>query len=214
MAEIDQATVSEALRELLVRHGLHCAMEQDWVVPNGELPAIRASWHPGAAAGRLDVQVLLSKGRVIEECFAGIGTGQPAFADAFNNFMINSLHVLLSSLWEVSDDKRIVREQWNVSGREFTASIGNIGARMSAGLQVTCPDGLIEVVQSRICEEDLHGDTHWFRVFFCSIAGKHTYEALKDNEPWEAGVAALQGMAWPQTEAYYSFRNFIMLRGE
>ena len=207
-----QPILSETLRELLTRHGLKCAMEEQWVVPNNQLPAIRALWHPRETSGRLDVQVLMEKGLLLEECFAGIGTGHAAFADALNNFMVNSLHVLLSSLWGITDEEQVLSEQWNVLGRQFTATIGNVGIRTSAGVQVVPPKGLFEAIQTQICHETLPAGTHWFRTFFCNYAGQHTYEALRDNEPWEGGITLLKRMPWPETDGYYSFRNFIVLR--
>jgi Family of unknown function (DUF6348) len=77
MEGIDQSAVTEALSDLLSRHGLVGAREQDWIVPNGQLPAIRALWHPRETSGRLNVHVLLEKGRVLEESFAGRGPGDP-----------------------------------------------------------------------------------------------------------------------------------------
>jgi hypothetical protein len=212
MEDPNQSTVSAALRDLLTRHGLECSTEQEWIVPDGQLPAIRAQWHPRETSGRLDVHVLLEKGRIIEECFAGIGTGRTGFADALNNFMVNSLHVLLSSLWGIKDDEQVASENWKIGGRQFTAYIGNFGRRASEGVRVDVPKDLFETIQNRICHEDLPDDIHWFRVFFCSLGGQHTYEALRDNEPWEAGIEGLKGITWPETDRYYSFRNFIILR--
>lgn len=210
--DTDQSAVSETLYDLLTQHGLDCVREQEWIVPNGQLPAIRAQWHPQETFGRLDVQVLLEKGRVIEECFAGIGAGRAGLSDAFNNFMLNSLHVLLSALWGIKDDQLVVSQSWEIGGRQFTAYLGNIGRRASAGILVEVPKDLFETIQNRIRHETLPGNVHWFRVFFCNVGGQHTYEALKDNEVWEAGLAGLRGITWPETDGYYSFRNFIVLR--
>lgn len=213
MEDFNQSAVSEALWELLSRHGLDCAMEeQEWVVPNGQLPAIRALWHPRETSCRLNVQVLLEKGRIIEECFVGIGTGRSGFADALNNFKINSLHVLLASLWDIKEDQQALCENWEIGGRQFTAYIGNFGRRASGGIRVEVPKDLFETIQNRICHEYLPGKVHWFRVFFCNLKGQHTYEALQDNEPWEAGLAGLKEITWPETDGYYSVRNFIVLR--
>jgi hypothetical protein len=212
MEDPNQSAVSQALSDLLGRHGLDCTREQEWIVPNGQLPAIRAKWHSRERTGQLDVQVLLEKDRVIQECFVGVGTGRPGFEDALKNFMINSLHVLLSSLWDIKDDRQVLTENWEIGGRHFTAYIGNFGRRASGGLSVEVPKDLFETIENRIRHEYLPGEAHWFRVFFCNIAGQHTYEALKDNEPWEAGLAGLKGITWPETDAYYSVRNFIVLR--
>jgi Family of unknown function (DUF6348) len=212
MDDINQSAVSEALSELLSRHGLDGAREQEWIVPNGQLPAIRALWHPRETSGRLNVQVLLEKGRVLEESFAGRGTGRSGFADAMNNFMLNSLHVLLAALWGIKDDEQVLIEKWEIGGKQFTAYIGNFGRRASEPIKVPVPKDLFETIQSLICHEFLPGGIHWFRFFFAAVAGQHTYEALKNNEPWETGLAGLKGIVWPETAGYYSVRNFIVLR--
>jgi hypothetical protein len=174
--------------------------------------SVKCALNARETSGRLDVQVLLEKGRIIEECFAGIGAGRSGFADALDNFMLNSLHALLSALWGIKDDQQVLSENWEIGGRQFTAYIGNFGRRASAGIQVEVPKDLFETIQNRICYETLPGNVHWFRVFFCNVAGQHTYEALQDNELWEAGLAGLRGIAWPETDGYYSCRNFIVLR--
>jgi hypothetical protein len=212
MEDIDQSTVAEALREILTEHGLDCVMQGEWVLPNGRLPAIRAHWESQGNSGLLDVQVLLDQERFIEECFAGIGEGRSAISDGLKNFMVNSLHVLLSSLWGISDDDHVLRETWNIGGRQFNAYVGNIGVRTMDGLQVSPPEGLFETIQHRLGKEDLRRDIHWFRIFFGSLAKEHSYEALRDNEPWESGIAGLKELAWPETDSYYSFRIFMVLR--
>jgi hypothetical protein len=212
MDEPNQAEVLEELRELLRQHGLDCMMEPEWIVPKGQLPAIRAKWYPRKKSGQLDVEVRLEKGRIIRESFVGIGTGQAGLENAMINFSLNSLHVLLSSLWNIKDDQQVLTETWEIGGRRFSAYIGNFGRRASGGMRVEVPKDLFDTIQNRICQEHLPGDVHWFRVFFCNTQGQHTYEALRDNMPWEAGLAGLKGIAWPETEGYYSVRNFIVLR--
>lgn len=207
----NQSEASDVLREIMERHGLTCSLQDDWIVPNGQLPAIRAIWKDLGTHGRLDVHVLLGPGRIIEECFAGLGAGQAAFADGWHNFMVNSLHVLLSSLWSV--DHGNLKERWNVRDRQFTAFIGNIGTRAAKGIPEAppVPSGFIEMIQHRICQEELTSDLHWFRIFFCNIAGTHSYEALRDNQPWQSGLEGLRELTWPETTGYYSYRIFIVL---
>jgi len=212
MEEADQALASNALWELFTGHGLRCVREQEWIVPNNQLPAIRAHWYSQDKSTRLDVEVLVGKGRIIQECFAGMDTGRSGFVDALNNFMVNSLHVLLAAFWEIRDEQQVLIEDWRVGGRPFTAYIGNFGRRATAGVHVDVPENLFDTLRHGICHENLSGDIHWFRTFFCNHAGQHAYESLRDNEPWEAGLAGLKRIAWPESDGYYSFRNFIVLR--
>jgi hypothetical protein len=57
----------------------------------------------------------------------------------------------------------------------------------------------------------LSGDIHWFRFFFGNVANAFTFEALKDNESWEAGQRCLEAAAWQKSNGYYSVRLFAVL---
>ncbi|MCV2438571.1 DUF6348 family protein [Paucibacter sp. DJ2R-2] len=87
------------LLELFTRHGLASNAHDGWVLPKGELPAIRGTWQPGETHGRLDMQVLVRDDVVIEECFAGLGAGDARLSVWLENFTINSFHALQSCLW-------------------------------------------------------------------------------------------------------------------
>jgi len=204
--------VRDTLQDILTQHGLECVVEREWVVPRAELPAIRALWNEGERSGRLDVQVLVSQGVLIDECFAGLGAGEQGFNDALQNFMANSLHVLLAALWGVNEPDQMTVEHWNVSGKDYVAYIGNIGTRGATGATVQPPAQLFREIEKRVKAEPLTKDLHWVRTFFASVSGSPTFEALLDNEPWEGGVEALKGITWPDAPGYYSFRNFLVLR--
>lgn len=200
------------LRHLLEAHGLQCTIEDEWVIPNSELPAIRALWHPGKNSGRLDIHVLMEHGILIEECFAGIGSGKQGFTDALHNFMINSLHVFLAAFWGKNDPEQVTTETWNISGRSFIAYMGNFGTRGSEGVRASIPDELFGSIVAAVQEEKLSGMTHWVRTFFCNVADNQTFEALLDNDDWPRGLNRLKEISWEKSSGYYSIRNFILLQ--
>jgi len=193
-------------------HGLPFDVEGEWVVPNGALPAVRASWYPRTGSGVLEVDVLLEDRSIINECFAGIGEGEVAIGDALNNFMINSFHVLLSAFWGKDDAEQVTTEDWTVSGKPFTAYIGNFGTRGAPGIKPVVPPELFLTIQRTIERESLAASCHWVRHFFCDVKGERTFEALLDNEPWQAGLDALRAIPWVEASGYYSVRNFLVLR--
>ncbi|HEU4931801.1 MAG TPA: DUF6348 family protein [Pyrinomonadaceae bacterium] len=201
------------LSKLFEGHGLTCVAENDWVVPNGELPAVRALWYPGESSGLLDVHALIRSGVVIEECFAGVGQGEGAIHDALMNFTLNSFHVLLAVLWGKTDPEQVTTELWVVNEKSYTAYIGNFGTRTSAGVVAHVPPSLFASIEENIKAEKLTEDIHWFRLFFCNFANEFTFEALKDNEPWERGTSCLESVAWRPDDGYYSVRLFVVLRG-
>lgn len=206
------STVTEALSQLFDGHGIAHVVEGDWIAPNGELPAMRAVWHPGDTTGRLDVHVVLPDKTIVEENFAGIGEGEDGLNDGLANFTRNSFHVLLSALWGQADEEQVTVETWSIGDREYTAHIGNFGTRGSAGMQPPIPDGLFARLEAAIRAEPLAGHTHWFRFFFCNLNGAFTVEALRDSEPWDVGEQALASAGWAAQDGYYSVRLFLMLR--
>jgi hypothetical protein len=199
------------LLELFRRHGLASTTQEDWVLPNSELPAIRGVWHPGERSGRLDVQVLVRDGVVIEECFAGIGVGDAGLADGLHNFTINSFHVLLSAFWHHHDPEQVEAETWTVADRQFNAFIGNIGRRSSLEVTPPIPADMLSRLEAAIRSEPLEHELHWFRFYVANVKGEFTFESLKDNEDWPAGASALASCGWPTCDGFYSARLFLVL---
>lgn len=210
--ESENLNTSDFLLQLFDRHGIACTTHDDWIVPNSELPAIRATWFPGPSSGRLDVHVFVRDGITIEECFAGIGEGAVGLHDALTNFTVNSFHVLLAALWNQNDEMQVTTEEWNIGGRQYTAFIGNFGTRGLEGVIADVPADLFARVERVIKLDSLMGDLHWFRFFFCNVAGQRTFEALKDNETWDPGMRCLKGIQWADSIGYYSVRLFVVLR--
>lgn len=210
--ESEGFTTSDFLLRLFERHSIECTTHNNWIVPNSELPAIRATWFPGPFSGRLNVQAFVRDGMTIEECFAGLGEGAVGLHDSLTNFTVNSFHVLLAALWNQNDETQVTTENWSIGGRQYTAFIGNFGTRGSEGVIADIPADLFAQVESVIKLESLMGDLHWFRFFFCNVAGRRTFEALKDNETWDSGTRCLEGVQWADSMGYYSVRLFVVLR--
>ena len=112
-------SLSAYLSELFAGHGVPFITHNDWIVPNSELPGIRASWTLLNSSGRLDVEVRVDAETTIEECFAGVGAGDDALKDALKNFSINSFHVLLAAFWGQNDASQVETEEWQLGGRRF-----------------------------------------------------------------------------------------------
>jgi len=158
------------------------------------------------------MQVRVRDGVVIEECIAGIGAGDVGLSDGLQNFTINSFHVLQSSLWSCHDPDQVEIEEWTVAGRHFSAFIGNIGTRSSNDVRPSIPADLMALLEAAIRSEPLEHDLHWFRVYAGHVNGEFTFEALKDNEPWQNGANALSSCGWTPRDGFYSARLFIVLR--
>ena len=200
--------------QLLEAHDVDVTSENDWIVPNGTLPAIRCVWHeaPKKQTGRLDVHVLIEQNKMIEESFAGIGAGVPGLKDGFQNFAINSLHVLLAAFWDVSDNEQVLTEVWKFGSEEYKAFIGNFGIRGTGGGHLGVPENAFSFIENALKKTALSENVHWVRTFFCNIGKERIFESLLDNKDWRAGEKALKKVNWPESDGYYSVRNFIVLR--
>jgi Family of unknown function (DUF6348) len=134
--------------------------------------------------------------------------------NALVNFTVNSYHVLLAALWGRNDPEQVTTEKWNIGGRRYIAYIGNLGTRSSDGVTAHVPHGLFARIEAVIKLEPLSEDIHWFRFFFGNVANEFTFEALKDNEDWEAGKRGLEAAEWERSNGYYSVRLFAVLRAD
>lgn len=211
---MEQSEVNAHLGELLKAHDLDISTEGDWLVPNNSLPAIRCIWSEDTenGTGRLDVHVLIGDGVMIEECFAGVGEGQTGFLDGLQNFAVNSFHVLLAAFWDKNDPEQVMTEQWEVGGDNYTAYVGNFGTRATEGIHPGVPEETFNIIEKAIQTAQIEDELCWIRTFFCNIGEERTYEALINNEVWSNGENALKSIEWPKSDAYYSVRNFLILR--
>jgi hypothetical protein len=199
------------LLRLFERHDVELELDEEWLVTDGDFPAVRASWHEGAegAPGRLDVDVVISEERHIEESFAGTGQGDAGARDALRAFERNALYVLLAACWYVTDDRRIQLQSWDLGVRSWDVFVGPLTFSRE---DVAAPEGLLSGLQDALSNESLSGELHWIRLFHRRADdGSVVTEALLDNQPWPAGDRLLSKLIWPSLEQGYSARCFIAL---
>jgi hypothetical protein len=204
-------TLQADLIRLFERHDVELEVDEDWLVTDGDFPAVRASWHEGegGAPGRLDVDVVISEERHIEESFAGHGRGDAGLRDALAAFDRNVLHVLLAACWYVTDDRRIQLQSWELGARAWDVFVGPLALNRD---DVAPPEGLLPALQDALRNESLSSALHWIRLFRRRAQdGSVVAEALLDNEPWPGGDRLLGQLNWPSTDSEYSARCFIAL---
>ncbi|WP_299486629.1 DUF6348 family protein [Acaryochloris sp. IP29b_bin.137] len=206
-------TLADVLIRLFNAHDISCTVENDWVFPSGQLPAIRCLWHPPSAkgAGRLDVEVLLANGNTLIESFAGLGEGNHALMDGVQNFVLGSFHVLLASLYGKNDPEQVTTERWSIGGTDWKVFVGNFSRRASQAQNISVPKSAFTSIETAIFNTPLTSELHWFRTFYCQVGNQQIFEALINNEPWQQGEVALKSIPWPQVAGYSSVRNFLVL---
>ncbi|WP_233840512.1 DUF6348 family protein [Dyella sp. 2HG41-7] len=205
-------TVQADLLRLFERHDVELELdEESWLVTDGDFPAVRGSWHDGAEGepGRLDIDVVISEERHIEESFAGQGRGDAGARDALKAFERNVLYVVLAACWYVTDDRRIQIQSWELGIRTWDVFVGPLTFNRD---DVAAPEGLVSGLHDALRNEALSGELHWIRLFYRRADdGSVVAEALLDNQPWAGGDRLLHQLAWPATEKGYSARCFIAL---
>lgn len=209
---MDYQDANPYLLQLLQQHGIDGSINQDWIVTGAQQPPIRATWYPYPQNGCLDVEVFLGDGTKLVETVAGFGTGDAALQDALENFCINVWHVLLAAFWQQIDPEQVTLETWQVQQRTYTAYIGNLGHRSTIKPDPVLPEAFFDAFKQRICQETDLDQYAWFRWFFADYRGDFTFEALKNNDIWPEGIAALQQLPWQASSGYYSVRNLIVLQ--
>lgn len=208
---MDDATLQKYLLRLFERHDVELEPDEDWLMTDGDFPAIRAIWHDGAAGepGRLDVDIVISEDRHIEESFAGEGVGEAACRNALEAFEHSVFHVVLAACWYVTDDRRMQLQSWDIGVRTWDVFIGPL---VSSRDGVELSDEFVPALRVALQNESLNPELHWVRLFYRrSDDGRVDAEALLDNELWPGGDRLLAALAWPVTDAGYSVRGFIAL---
>jgi hypothetical protein len=209
---MDSAALQKYLLRLFERHDVELEADEDgWLVTDGDFPAIRAAWHEGAPGepGRLDVDVVLSEERYIEESFAGIGGGDAGCRDALHTFERDVFPPLLAACWYVTDDRKIRIAAWDIGVRTWDVFIGPFSARGADAASM--PVEALASIEAALKREALSPELHWLRLVHSHGAkGDSRCEALLDNELWTAGTLALTAAPWPHSDDY-SARCFMLL---
>jgi hypothetical protein len=197
---------SDLLR-LFERHDVMLEPDEDWLLTDGDFPAIRASWQDAAVAGgagRLDIDVVLDEERQIELSYAG-ANGRAAL----ERFTRSDLPVLLAACWYVTDDRKLDLAHWQIGVRDWDAFLGRLQVE---GADVAAPAGAWPAIADALRSESPAARLHWVRLFLHRAAdGTQSLETLLDNEPWPAGDRALAALPWPVSAQAYSVRGLLML---
>ena len=212
-------TLQDLLVDTLKAHGLNAFAHQDWVVVDGNFPALSAVFvnerqlEHGASV-QLDVRVLLAGGQQMIESFGGGGSdGSEARANAFEGFCRGSLHVLMAAFWNQVDEDQVAVEFWELGGTMWRAVIGNFITKGQDGRQPQIPQELFPTIEHHIKQLSPAEDTLWVRTYFCNVGSAPTVtEVLLNNQHWLETEAAIAGLPWEAAPYFYSVRNFLILQ--
>ena len=209
---MDSAALQKHLLRLFERHDVQLDADEDgWLTTDGDFPTVRAQWHEGAAGapGHLDIDVVLSEERCIEESFAGHGAdGCKAALRAFEH---SAFHPLLAACWYVTDQRKLTYTAWEIGIRTWDVFVGPFSLHGADITDLEMLEQAPAAIESALQREVLSPELHWLRLVYRRTAeGEERCEVLLDNEPWSAGSEALAALAWPQ-EGDYSAHDFMVL---
>lgn len=219
--ENEEEKLFKILEEIFEAHGIESTEYNGWLLPNNNLPAVKAYWYPDASehVGQLTIELLMEEGEnegtnIIVESFAGMGKVEDRLNSALDNFMRNSLHPFLSAFWDNST-KEITVDKWEIGGEVYSAYIGDYGVVNRQGDDFKIPDDYFEIIKKAICDEKLESNIHWFNLFYANFDPiDNQATALMDNVAWDTGSKAITSASWSRLDGYYHVREFIILRRE
>jgi hypothetical protein len=208
------ADLQKYLLELFARNEVELEPdEDDWLVTEGEFPAIRATWtaRAGDTPGRLDVDIVLSEEQRIEEIFRGQGTGDAECRDALRRFEEHALPMLLAACWYVTDERKLRIEAWDIGIRSWDVFIGAPSIH-DAEHSREVPAPVHEAVAAAIKNAGLTPQLHWLSVFHARDEdGAVRCEVTLDNEPWGHGTSALRDADWSSMPAGAHTVRWLMM---
>jgi hypothetical protein len=200
------------LARLFERHEVELEPDEDWLLTDGDYPALRAQWQDASTPGgpgRLDLDLVLDEERQLELSYAGDGQGEAGWRDALDRFARSDLPVLLAACWYVTDERRLDLAQWELGLRQWDVFIGRFAVE---GADIAVPAGILANVADALKNESLAPRLHWIRLFLRRTAdGTLATEVLLDNTPWSAGDRALAALAWPESAQAYDVCSLIAL---
>ena len=165
---VDRDAVMEQLQAIMKARGIDMRSYLGWLVTDYGFPAMRGNWLHQVGnqdIGRLDVQVLLKNEQMIDESFAGLGEGNERYEDAFQNFELGSLPVMLSALWGLPQQKVLV-ETWSSEQAQWTAHVGEYVTRCLGPEEIGFPPDLVDVIRETLMRAELEPGRHWLRTFY------------------------------------------------
>lgn len=220
---MDESAISEEeskLRILLAdtfrNHGIECQGKDNILIfPDQRMAATVQLFDrtSGAAAiVQLDVALEIGLGKKIIESCAGFGTDiESATVEAWDGFLRNSFHVLLSAFFTRDYDDQINRYEWTVGGCDYEAVMSQISVR---GRQPEkFPLKWLDQFEDMVKQESFSPGTHWIRLYYAQSGWEMVNcEILLDNADWTSKYSIIQSFEYPASENFFSVRIFLVLK--
>lgn len=209
------------LRALFTAHGAPCALSRDGaslVFPARPYQLFSHVEKVKRVEDRhvLELVVALElsgRDRAVVETFAGWGeTRDEALDQAFTYFTQSAFHVWLAAFFGIGD-YRVTEEEWLVAGkakRAYAGEMVTIGRFPAGGILMT---DVFPALEAAVKSRPMEDNSHWLRFFFAQVKeGQRVCQVLLDNEPWPDVREEMERFPWPESDNYYSIRQFTVFR--
>lgn len=212
--------ISVCFEGMLKAHDLNPVRHKEWVSVDDGFPVFRAIYTPPTkerASGSLLAQIMLDKDTLIEELFAAYGDSDAeAVQGAMMSFNICMFHPILSAFGIDVPDDQITRETWkSKNSRKVVVWSGNIGPRMSEGVQASPPVGWFAALEQAVSETSLTKGWSWATAYYGRLkSDAPSASATLNNELWERGLQATLDLDWPVSEGFYGCRLFFLMHNK
>lgn len=208
--------LTQALLQLYEQHGVVCVLHENIIIfPEQQISSqvfLHRSPSQVGSVFKLDVILTIEEGRSIIESSVGIGEDDnEAAIDAFEQFTLNSFHVLLSSFFTPDFNDNVNVEEWNIGKQKFDAIFSNVSMRGQAPQPL--PMEWFENFAETVKRQKITKDIHWVRLFY-AISNNELMncEVLLDNEDWIEVQDKAATFTLPNAEKYLSLRMFFVLK--
>lgn len=205
------------LAEAFRRHNIECNIEKDLIIfPHQYMTAWAHIFNRSSSAitviVQLDIHLEIGLGKTIIESCAGVGMDEDiAIKDAWENFLTNSFHTLLSAFFTKEFDDQVNTQQWMIGGRAYDVIISNVTTKGNH------PDPLslhwLEQLEEAIKIQPLTKGTHWVRFYYAQSESEFiSGEILLDNEVWDGVEKTVRTFDFPTYRDFFSMRVIMVLK--
>jgi len=211
-----QKQSAKHIADLFTNHNMDCKINENEIIFEKEQISIRVycfdrSSVPDLKTLQLDVLINYGINAMIES-FGGIGKDfATANLDAFENFMNNSFHTVLSAFFTSKFDEEVRKLQWPINNKEFEVVSSNIGVRGTMPENSTLE--WLNEFETAIQKLELEEGVHWVRLYYAQDQNQTTAcEVLLNNENCVSIQEKAVKFDWHKQDEFYSLRVFMILK--
>ncbi|MDR2954652.1 MAG: DUF6348 family protein [Prevotella sp.] len=199
-------------------HGVKCEIENNTLIfKHQRMTAYARLFDMSATSAtllQLDVSLEIGMGKEILESCIGMGMDmESATKNAWDNFLKNSFHVLLSAFFKPGEDDQVTRYKWVIGGRKYDIFMSQMSVRGT--LPDPYPEEWYDELQKIIKKQNLTEGTHWARLYYAqSQREMMRWEILLDNQSWTDIEPEVRTLNFPKSQDFLSLRIFFVMKDE